>query len=71
MTTDYKCDICSTTEMPLIKMAKLDMDENPEEVWICMKHLFMKMLDAGMKEMHNNMQDYTGALFSYKDSFEK
>lgn len=70
MTTDYKCNVCSTAETPLVKMVVLDQDERPDEVWICMKHLFMKMLDTGMKEMHNNMQDYTGVLFDYKDEFK-
>jgi hypothetical protein len=64
--SDYFCDICKTIEKPLIRMVK----EDDEEVWICMKHLFMQMLDAGMKEMHNNMADYTGVLFNYKDAFK-
>lgn len=69
MSDDYVCHICSSTEKPLIKMVKEDDGGNNTEVWICMKHLFMQFLDTGMKEMQNNMADYKGALFAYKDGF--
>ena len=65
--TEYCCNICSSIEKPLVKQ----VIEDDKEVWICMKHLFMQILDSGMKEMQKNMTDYVGALYNYKDEFQK
>lgn len=69
--SDCNCYKCKTTEKPLLLLKIEDEDGNVKDAWICMKHLFMQIMDTGMKHMQNNMSEYAGDLFDYKDDFNK